>query len=87
MKGREQEQDRELLERVRGSDREALGELFAAYQPMLFRQLVSQTGRPELAHDIVQEPARWCCGQLSRTGQAKPSNTRGTTSTSPRPFT
>ncbi len=51
----ERQRDRELLKRVQASDREALGELFTLYQPILFRQLVFQTGRPELAHDLIQE--------------------------------
>ncbi len=51
----ERRRDKELLQRVRDSDKEALGELFTLYQPILFRQLCFQTGRPELAHDLIQE--------------------------------
>jgi RNA polymerase sigma-70 factor (family 1) len=47
--------DRELLERVKASDREAFRDLFGKYQPIVFRQVLFQTREADAAHDIVQE--------------------------------
>jgi len=47
--------DIQLLEQVKGSDMEAFRILFDRYQPILFRQVLFQTGHTDLSHDIVQE--------------------------------
>jgi RNA polymerase sigma-70 factor (ECF subfamily) len=47
--------DRELLQRVKASDREAFRDLFGKYQPIVFRQVLFQTRDADAAHDIVQE--------------------------------
>ncbi len=47
--------DKDLLKRLRGSNKEAFQALFERYQPMLFRQALFLTGQKDLAHDIVQE--------------------------------
>jgi RNA polymerase sigma-70 factor (ECF subfamily) len=47
--------DTQLLEQVKVSDMEAFRMLFDRYQPILFRQVLFQTGQTDLSHDIVQE--------------------------------
>jgi RNA polymerase sigma-70 factor (family 1) len=47
--------DTQLLEQVKDSDMEAFRMLFERYQPVLFRQVLFQTGHTDLSHDIVQE--------------------------------
>jgi RNA polymerase sigma-70 factor, ECF subfamily len=45
----------QLLEKVKESNVEAFRLLFERYQPVVFRQVLFQTRRTDLAHDIVQE--------------------------------
>jgi RNA polymerase sigma-70 factor (ECF subfamily) len=47
--------DTQLLEKVKNSDMEAFQMLFNRYQPIVFRQVLFQTGQKDLSHDIVQE--------------------------------
>jgi RNA polymerase sigma-70 factor (ECF subfamily) len=47
--------DTQLLEQVKNSDMGAFRALFERYQPVLFRQVLFQTGEKDLSHDIVQE--------------------------------
>jgi RNA polymerase sigma-70 factor (ECF subfamily) len=47
--------DLQLLEQVKDSDVEAFRRLFERYQPILFRQVLYQTGETDLAHEIVQQ--------------------------------
>ncbi len=47
--------DIQLLEQVKDSDMEAFRILFDRYQPVLFRQVLFQTGQTDVSHDIVQE--------------------------------
>lgn len=47
--------DKQLLEQVKDSDREAFRQLFERYQPLLFRQVLFQVGDEDIAHDIVQQ--------------------------------
>jgi RNA polymerase sigma-70 factor (family 1) len=47
--------DKQLLEKISESDKEAFRELFIRYQPIIFRQVMIQTGEQDLSHDIVQE--------------------------------
>lgn len=47
--------DSELIQRVRDSDREAFRILFEKYQPIVLRQVLSQTRELDPSHDIVQE--------------------------------
>jgi RNA polymerase sigma-70 factor, ECF subfamily len=51
----QQRTDAQLLEQVKGTDMEAFHILFDRYQPVLFRQILFQTGQTDLTDDIVQE--------------------------------
>jgi RNA polymerase sigma-70 factor, ECF subfamily len=50
-----QENDSDLIERLRDSDGEALRELFEKYQPLLFRGIAYVLQDVDAADDIVQE--------------------------------
>jgi RNA polymerase sigma-70 factor (ECF subfamily) len=50
-----QENDSDLIERLRGSDGEALRVLFEKYQPILFRGIAYLLQDVDAAHEIVQE--------------------------------
>lgn len=52
---RENESERELLERLRDSDQEAFRLLFEKYQPVLFRYVLHSLHEADDAHDVVQE--------------------------------
>ena len=45
--------DRELLDRVRELDQEALGKVYDTYRPGLYRYALRQLGEPNLAEDCV----------------------------------
>jgi RNA polymerase sigma-70 factor, ECF subfamily len=45
----------QLLEKMKDSDVEAFRKLFERYQPVVFRHVLFQTRRTDIAHDIVQE--------------------------------
>lgn len=47
--------EEQLLGQVKNSDINAFEVLFKKYQPVLFRQVLFQTGDIDLSHDIVQE--------------------------------
>ncbi len=47
--------DKELLQKVKSSDRAAFKELFCAYQPILFNSIIYRTHDSSLADDIVQD--------------------------------
>jgi RNA polymerase sigma-70 factor, ECF subfamily len=50
-----QDDDSELLERVKNSDPEAFGELFKRYQPIVFRQAFYRLRDSDMSHEVVQE--------------------------------
>ncbi|MEX1274905.1 MAG: RNA polymerase sigma-70 factor, partial [Bacteroidota bacterium] len=52
---RENESERQLLERLRDSDQEAFRLLFEKYQPVLFRFVLQSLHEADDAHDVVQE--------------------------------
>ena len=52
---RENESERQLLERLRDSDQEAFRILFEKYQPVLFRFVLHSLHEADDAHDVVQE--------------------------------
>ncbi|MCD6302582.1 MAG: sigma-70 family RNA polymerase sigma factor [Anaerolineae bacterium] len=45
--------DRELLDRVRELDQEALGQVYDTFRPGLYRYALRQLGQPELAEECV----------------------------------
>ncbi len=47
--------DIDILTRVKASDRDAFGELFRTYQPLLFRHVFFRVRDTDTAHEIVQE--------------------------------
>jgi RNA polymerase sigma-70 factor (family 1) len=47
--------DKEIIERVRSSDREAFRILFERYQPALFRYVLHRLRDTDTAHDLVQD--------------------------------
>jgi RNA polymerase sigma-70 factor (ECF subfamily) len=50
-----QENESQLIERLRESDGEAFRLLFERYQPILFRSVVYTLQDADMAHDVVQE--------------------------------
>ncbi|HUX88529.1 MAG TPA: RNA polymerase sigma factor [Chloroflexota bacterium] len=55
MNGRPADDGRRILERVAARDRDALNELYARYQAVLFRYLYQLAGQRELAEEILQD--------------------------------
>ncbi len=49
------EDDKQLVERLRESDAEALRLLFEQYQPILYRSVLYNLQDADMAHDVVQE--------------------------------
>jgi len=48
-------QERDIVERARSGDQQALGELYDLYFPRIYRYMLARTGNPAEAEDVTEE--------------------------------
>jgi RNA polymerase sigma-70 factor (ECF subfamily) len=48
-------QERDIVQRARSGDQQALGELYDLYFPRIYRYLLARTGNPAEAEDVTEE--------------------------------
>jgi RNA polymerase sigma-70 factor (ECF subfamily) len=48
-------QERDIVERARSGDQQALGELYDLYFPRIYRYILARTGNPAEAEDVTEE--------------------------------